>query len=278
DAQQALVLTNEDLEYKVEEVERANKKISMANEQIKSFANILSHDLRTPITSVQALIDEVRYELEEIQTVIEASTNATPNTREAVNEFIPETLAMIDSAIGQMDLLTRQILTVAKDEARTYTPVEIHMQERMQAMVNAQAGVLHEKGVEVTIDPLPDVYADEVMVQQVFTNLISNAIKYLDPERPGQIVISGYDKPNETIFTVQDNGLGIPDSQAERVFQLFRRVGKHANIEGNGFGLFYIRNMVQRIDGDIWFESKEGIGTRFYVSLPKTSERVLSPM
>ena len=275
DAQRSILLTNEDLENRVDEISRANKKISLANEQIKSFANILSHDLRTPITSVRALVDEIQYELTEIATVINNSAEASADSKEAVSEFIPESLGMIDAAIEQMDRLTKQILIVAKEESRPYEPKNLNMQTVLKRLIDAQTGVLREKDIDVNLKYVPDVFADDVMIQQVFTNLLSNAIKYLDPSRKGKITIAGKETLAEVIFSIEDNGLGIPESQADRVFQLFRRVGKHSQIEGNGFGLFYIRNMVQRFDGDIWFESVEGVGTTFYVSFPKQMSPIL---
>ncbi len=275
DAQAAILLTNEDLEHRVEEISRANKKISLANEQVKSFANILSHDLRTPITSVRALVDEIQYELTEISTVINNSAEASADSKEAVSEFIPESLGMIDAAIEQMDKLTKQILIVAREESRPYEPQHLNMQTLIKRLIDAQTGILRERDIEVNLEYVPDVFADDVMIQQVFTNLLSNAIKYLDPSRKGKITIAGKETLTETIFSIEDNGLGIPESQSDRVFQLFRRVGKHSKIEGNGFGLFYIRSMIQRFDGDIWFESVEGVGTTFYVSLPKQSSPVL---
>lgn len=275
DAQAALELSNEDLEYRVDEISKANKKLSTANDQIKSFANILSHDLRTPITSVRALVDEIQYELNDIEAIITQSPDVSETTREAVEDFIPESLQMISAAIQQMDSLTSQILIVAKEESRPYQPTMLDMQALVQQIIDGQTGIIREKGIVVKLGALPEICADQVMMQQVFANLISNAVKYLDPTRQGEIIISAIDKPNETVFSIQDNGLGIPESQADRVFQLFRRVGKHSKIEGNGFGLFYIQGMLQRVDADIWFESEEGVGTIFYVSMPKESTLML---
>ncbi|MGB7339364.1 MAG: ammonium transporter [Phototrophicaceae bacterium] len=269
DAQRALELTNEDLANQVNQVNKANRKLSTANEQVKSFANILSHDLRTPITSVNALVSEIQYELTEIEKTIAQDGELTPYSKDTIADFIPQSLQMIHSAIEQMDKLTKQVLIVAKDESRPYAPIPIEMGAFVQEIVNAQTGVLRDKKIAVTIDPLPNVLADDIMMQQVFTNLFSNAVKYLDPNRAGQIHIAGRTTADAHIFSIQDNGLGIPEDQYDRVFQLFRRVGKHSQIEGNGFGLFYIRNMIQRVDGDIWFESDEGVGTTFYFSIPR---------
>ena len=270
DAQAALVMTNADLEKQSAEISKANQKLISANEQVKSFANILSHDLRTPITSVRALVSEIQLELTDIEKLIADHPDASSLTKEAAAEFIPESLDMISAAISQMDTLTKQILTVAREESRPYEPKHIQSDDLVRQLVNAQMGIIRERNILVEIGTLPAVISDEVMLQQVFTNLISNAIKYLHPERRGIIVIDGKRHDNQVIFRIHDNGLGIPKSQYDRVFQLFRRVGKHKNIEGNGFGLFYIRTMLQRIDGNIWFESEENVGTTFYVTIPNS--------
>ena len=113
------------------------------------------------------------------------------------------------------------------------------------------------------------IQSDEVFLTQVFSNLVSNAIKYLDPDRKGHIKIYAEYQNKDVIFHVTDNGLGIADSSKNRIFQLFRRAGEHHHIEGNGFGLYYVRTMIRRQGGDMWFDSEQGIGTTFSFSIPQ---------
>jgi signal transduction histidine kinase len=135
-------------------------------------------------------------------------------------------------------------------------------------------GTLKVKGARVTIDALPSAWGDPTAVEQVFANLVANAVNYLDPTRPGDIEIGTQPTPigveSLRIYYVRDNGLGIPASALPRLFNAFQRL--HGNIaKGEGIGLALVRRVVERHGGHVWVESSEGRGSTFYVSLPASA-------
>jgi signal transduction histidine kinase len=126
---------------------------------------------------------------------------------------------------------------------------------------------------------LPPAWGDPTAVEQIFANLIGNALNYLDPKRPGVIEVGdqnhagGCKTPGDSAFHtyyVKDNGLGIPDAYRPKIFQAFQRL--HAQVaKGEGIGLVMVRRMVERHGGRIWLESAEGVGSTFFVTLPITA-------
>jgi signal transduction histidine kinase len=125
--------------------------------------------------------------------------------------------------------------------------------------------------VRVTVGSLPQVVADRTSMGQVLTNILMNAVLYLDPNRPGRIEITSERGNNETIFHIRDNGRGIEENDLQRIFELFRRVGRQ-DVPGEGMGLAYVRTLVRRCGGRIWCESNIGEGTTFSFTVPDQLE------
>jgi signal transduction histidine kinase len=119
-----------------------------------------------------------------------------------------------------------------------------------------------QRQVRVTVGALPPVDADRTALAQIFGNLLSNAVNYLPPGRPGEVVITAECRPEYTTFHVQDNGRGIAAADIARVFEPFRRVGKQ-DVPGEGMGLAYVQTLVRRHAGTIYCRSTLGVGTTF---------------
>jgi signal transduction histidine kinase len=128
---------------------------------------------------------------------------------------------------------------------------------------------IREAGASVEISELPSCIGDETQINQVFSNLLENSLKYLDPERPGVIMISGNREGSESIYCVEDNGVGIESSERDRIFNIFYQARSSA--AGEGLGLAIVSKILERHDGRIWIESEPGRGSRFYVALPGES-------
>jgi signal transduction histidine kinase len=121
----------------------------------------------------------------------------------------------------------------------------------------------------LSVADLPACAGDLVQLNEVFSNLLDNAIKYLDPHRQGEIRVSGRSADGRSIYCVQDNGIGIVPEQQDRVFDMFYRVHPEAGTQGEGLGLSIVQRLVERHHGRIWLESEPGQGSRFFVALPK---------
>ena len=114
---------------------------------------------------------------------------------------------------------------------------------------------------------MPECKGDRVQINQVFSNLVDNAIKYLEEKQPGSIKISGYKENGHSVYCVEDNGIGIAHKHQEKIFNMFHQL-KPGRREGEGLGLTIALRIVDLHRGKIWVESKPGSGSRFFVSLP----------
>jgi signal transduction histidine kinase len=144
---------------------------------------------------------------------------------------------------------------------------ELHLEQiDMDALVKEVLQVLEhqiaQRQVRVRVGALPPVYADRTALEQIFGNLLSNAVNYLSPGRPGEVVITAERRPEHTTFHVQDNGRGIAAEDITRVFEPFRRVGKQ-DVPGEGMGLAYVQTLVRRHGGTICCRSTPEVGTTF---------------
>ena len=135
------------------------------------------------------------------------------------------------------------------------------------SMADSMAHQASSRGAEVVIGPVPDLVGDRLAMEQVFGNVIDNALKYLQPGRPGLVRIEGREEAGMARFEISDNGRGIAPKDFERVFELFRRAGDQA-VPGDGIGLAHVRALLRRLGGTIDCRSTLGVGTTFVICLP----------
>ncbi len=258
---------------KAEEALRlAMGRLAKANKEIKSFTSMLSHDLRTPLVNMKGFSGELKSSFETLKGILdEVSPGLTQEQNrlagEVLKEEMPEAFGFIDSSANSMEKLVSGIMALARIGERKldYTGIDIDrlIDEKLKSMHHQ----IRERNVEVNVNSLPSVVADEMCMEQIFGNLLSNAINYMDADRPGLISISGEKREADTLFKVEDNGIGIPDYARKEVFGIFRR-GAGKGIPGEGMGLAYVKALVERHDGEIWFETREGKWTIFFFTIP----------
>ncbi|HEY6616742.1 MAG TPA: PAS domain-containing sensor histidine kinase, partial [Vicinamibacterales bacterium] len=247
--------------------------LDAANDEIQRFAYIVSHDLRAPLVNVMGFTSE----LESAQAVIEQfyrkvldtdSNLVSAETRTAVEADLPEAIGFIRSSTVKMDKLINAILKLSREGRRVLAPELIGMRQLLEAQRQSVAHQLQERGAELTIEPVPDLTGDRLAIEQIFGNLIDNAVKYVDPSRSGRIAIRGRDLGANVAYEIEDNGRGIDPKDFERVFDLFRRSGVQDQ-QGEGIGLAHVRALVRRLGGTISVSSRLGEGSTFTVVLPK---------
>jgi len=148
------------------------------------------------------------------------------------------------------------------------SPEPLNMNELVQGIADSLHHRVTEAGAEIVVEkPLPDVVTDRVALEQILSNLVENAVKYLKPGRPGRIVIRGRRELAKVIYEVTDNGRGIDPKDHERIFDLFRRSGVQDQ-PGEGIGLAHVRASAYRLGGIVTCESALDQGAAFQVSLP----------
>ncbi len=274
-AQDALARVNEDLEARVLERTEGMKR---ANDEIQRYAYIVSHDLRAPLVNIIGFTSELETATETLTDYLKSATidsndAKAQQARIAATEDIPEALEFIRTSSSRMDGLINEILKLSRLGRVTLVPERVQVKAIVEeCIVNIQHR-LDAGSAEARIeDTLPAVFSDVSMLQQIFANLLDNAVKYLDAGRPGRIVVRGKASGAVTHFEIEDNGRGIAPSDHERVFELFRRSGAQDR-PGEGIGLAHVRTLARRLGGDITVQSDGVSGTTFRLTIASDLRR-----
>jgi len=269
-AQGELRVLNAELE---ERVRQRTMELSRANEEIQRFAYIVSHDLRSPLVNVMGFTSELEVALKPMRELIEG-LKARPSDPppkavvEAVEQEMPEAIGFIRASSRKMDGLINAILRLSREGRRTLTPETLLMDKLVSGLIDNVRHRLGERGADAEIEGvLPDMTSDRLAVEQVFGNLIDNAVKYLSPKRAGRIVVRGRREGGLLIYEVQDNGRGVDPKDHERIFELFRRSGAQDQT-GEGIGLAHVRALMYRLGGTITCVSELDRGATFRLSFP----------
>jgi signal transduction histidine kinase len=240
--------------------------LTSANEEIQRFAYIVSHDLRAPLVNIMGFTSELEQATRTLTAFAEAA-EMTQAAREAATDDIPEALRFIRASTSKMDRLINAILKLSREGRRSLALEPLDMARLLEELVTTMRHQAIAKDVEVTVGPMPPLLADRVAAEQIFGNIVDNALKYLKPGRPGRIIISGRQEGRMACFDIADNGRGIAQRDYERVFELFRRAGDQT-VPGEGIGLAHVRALVRRLGGSIDCTSTLDVGTTFTIRLP----------
>lgn len=264
-------------------VDQRTADLREANDEIQRFAYIVSHDLRSPLVNIMGFTSELE-ELNgdifrRIGSLTQVSAEGPPLAPGAggeialegpdkqLSEDFSEALGFIKTSIAKMDRLISAILNLTREGRREFQPVKIDTGELIEAIVSTLAHQAAEAQAEIHLEPLPNVVSDRLALEQIFSNLIDNAIKYLKRGLPGEIRIRGRTKLGYAIFEISDNGRGIDPKDHQRIFDLFRRAGTQDK-PGQGIGLAHVRALVRRLGGTMSVSSELNAGSTFTITLP----------
>ncbi|MCW5691432.1 MAG: CHASE3 domain-containing protein [Pseudolabrys sp.] len=276
-ARSELAATNSNLErivaYRTED-------LTEANEEIQRFAYIVSHDLRSPLVNImgftselEALRQDIFNEIGQLRgQILELNGAAQPAEAEgAVDQLgadFDEAIGFIKTSIGNMDRLINAVLKLSREGRRQFHPESVDMDKLIASLVETVTHRAAELEATLRVGDLPSVETDPLAAQQIFSNLIDNALKYGRNDEKLQIEIRGHLTATHAIYEVQDNGRGIDRADFQRVFELFRRAGKQDR-PGEGIGLAHVRALVRRLGGTMGLTSELGKGSTFTVTLPR---------
>jgi len=222
-----------------------------ANTELRQFAQLASHDIKTPLATVANLCEE------------------------AIDEFgaqmPPEACDLISAAKQRAYRMSTMVdellsLTVANESADTQEAVDSSsaLDEAAERLRPAMA----ERDIKLTrAAELPRVWGNRIRLREALYNLLSKAVKFID-KRPGRIEVSSRVENGRAVITIADNGPGIPADEIDRIFSPFRRLLAHRDTPGSGLGLYFTKNLIEHQGGRVWAESEPGAGSCFSIELP----------
>jgi len=248
----------------ITEHKRAEEKLRKMNEELKNFAYVVSHDLKTPIVYIQGF-----------------SELLLESYKEKLDEKGRTCLERIQASAHRMEMLVSDLLALSRVGQVVSTFKDVPSHEIVTRVISGLQDRLKENGIELVVaDNLPTVYCDRERICQVFENLVVNAIKFMGDNENPEIEI-GYEesaeRPDFYKFYVRDNGIGIDPKYHIKIFERFHRLREIEDEEGTGLGLAIVERVVNHHGGRVWVKSEKGKGTTFYFTLPKVPDSVRYP-
>jgi signal transduction histidine kinase len=262
------------------ELEQRATELATANEQLRQqtldndmFVYSVSHDLRSPLVNMQGFSKEIEHASNDLRSVLAQTTfGEQERTRmlTIIDSDMSESLRYLQNGVLRTANIIDALLRLSRAGRFDYQQQLLDVTPVVHRVIDAMQGTIRAQGAHITVLPLAPTCGDATAIDQIFSNLIGNAVHYLDPQRAGHIDI-GCLPPNDAdglqTYYVKDNGLGIPQAYQAKAFTAFQRF--HPNtVKGEGIGLALVLRVVERQGGRIWFESEEGVGTTFFVALP----------
>lgn len=221
-----------------------------ANVELRQFAQLTSHDLKTPLATVANLCDEALDEFGE----------QMPDT---ARDLVAAAKARTFRMSRMIDELLASAVTMEHGEQNA----AIDAQQSLDEALELTRPLLDQRGVEVElVRPLPRVWGNGVRLREAFVNLLTNTAKFIE-RRPARVTIDAQTHGDRAVIVVADNGPGIPTDELQKIFVPFRRLPSSRNQPGSGLGLYFTKNLVTQQEGRIWATSQSGQGSQFHIEL-----------
>lgn len=254
-------------EAKLAEVVRT---LAEKNKELETIVYVASHDLRSPLVNIQGFSKELLHACETVQARLKDSLGTSAHMGELETLLvhdIPEAIEFILAGVKKIDTLLAGFLRFSRLGRAAIRIERLSMNALLSSIVQTIDFQVKQAGARIEVERLPDCLGDRVQVNQVFSNLLDNALKYRDPIRPGKIKVSGVVEGSRITYAVRDNGIGIAPEHQGKIFEIFHRLNP-SGTEGEGLGLTIAQRILERQNGKIWVESVAGVGSTFFVSLP----------
>ncbi|GGZ93235.1 sensor histidine kinase [Algibacter mikhailovii] len=231
------------------EIQKGNllSKLAKSNDELQEYAHIVSHDLKSPLRSINALVNWIQ-----------------EDNKGKFDEASMQNFSLIEMTLEKMDQLISDVLNYS---SIGFSDKEKHPVD-LNHLVHDLIGILYiPDHVTVEVEnTLPEVNGDKTKLHQLFQNLISNAIKFIDKEK-GYVKISAEELPTHYKVSIRDNGMGIDKKFHDKIFKIFHSLNKSK--ESTGIGLSIVKKIIDLHDGEIWLESEPEMGTTFFFTLKK---------
>lgn len=250
--------------------ERLMRTLALKNKELESILYVTSHDLRAPLVNIQGFSNELSRCCDVIHSALKEKVKAediSEEVRAVFNNDVPEALGFILTSAKKMDSLLSGLLRLSRLGQAALNIEPLDMNAMLNDVSKSFEYQVQEAGATINIESLPPCLGDASQINQIFSNILDNALKYLDESRPGMIRIYAKVQNGQNIYCVEDNGAGIAPEHQGKIFEIFHRLEPDKK-GGEGLGLTIVRRILDRHNGKVWIESEPGKGSKFFVSLP----------
>ncbi len=228
---------------------KSNADLANANRELESFAYSVSHDLRAPLRNIDGF-----------------SKILMDDYADSLPDKAKHYLKRVRNGTNRMSMLIDDILAFSKIGRAELNYRKVPASAIIQSVLEQFTGEIEKRNVSIVLQDLPEINCDLVLMQSLFSNLLSNALKYTRNVEHPEIVV-GYDRQRKLIY-VKDNGMGFEMQYRDKIFQIFQRLHLPEEFEGTGIGLSIVKRIAERHHGKVWAESEPGRGATFFMDLP----------
>src|SRR5258706_101970 len=240
---------NGELELRVKD---RTAELEAANRELEAFSYSVLHDLRAPLRHIGGFVNLLRQK-----------------ASGALDETSSRYLDQITNSTKQMGQLVDDLLMFSRMARADLRPIPVALEPLVNDIRKNLRPELDHREIEWKFSEMRNVNGDPALLRVVFTNLISNAVKYTRPRKPARIEIGCQEDDGKDIVFVRDNGVGFNMNYAGKLFGVFQRLHNEEDFEGTGIGLATVQRIILRHRGRVWAEAREGEGATFYIALPK---------
>jgi len=246
----------------LQDVRTTKTSLQASNQELESFVYAISHDLQSPLRAIHGFADLLASE-----------------AKDRLNEQEQHYLSRVQAGTRRLESLIQDLLEYSRIDRMAEAFAWVSMGDLLDKVRDDLHDVIQASGATILLeDPMPMLWADRTRMTQVWTNLLTNAMKYVAPGTAPHIVLRCREEKDHVVFAVQDNGIGIAPEFHERIFKLFHRLHLSGVYAGTGVGLAIVKRVVEFHRGRIWVESAEGQGSTFCFTIPKPSNSHTKPV
>jgi signal transduction histidine kinase len=244
------IQSQEKIKYHVVELERSNR-------DLDDYTYVVSHDLKAPLRTIKSFIT---FLMEDYGIKLDEKGN--------------DYLERVSNAATNMGGLIEDLLLLSRVGRKFVDLEEVNLNELLGEIRCDQAGILQEGGASLMIGELPTLDLQRVWAKQLFSNLVNNGLKFNRSQHP-VVEVSCTEDQGKFTFSVKDNGIGIDEGKIPQLFKIFVRLHSSEEFEGTGAGLAICKKVVEYFGGRIWIESRVGVGSTFFFTIPRRASKLL---